>query len=454
MPEAYSAEHLLASLLRWAPAPRYCVAYSGGVDSHVLLHAACAIAERLPGTLAAIHIDHGIHPDSASWARHCEAVCGSLGVPLTLQRIDARPRSGASPESFARKLRYLALGKWLGRGEMLLTGHHLDDQAETLLLQLCRGAGPSGLSGMPALRPYGSGWLARPLLPFSRETIRQYARIHSLEWIDDTSNVDPRFDRNFLRREIIPRLVQRRPGLPAVLARAAAIQSRAAGLLAELAEEDFAGCRAGADNVLHLEQLALLSEARRNNLIHFWLKRLSLPLPAAAMLERIQEEVIGARMDAVPCLAWPGVEIRRYRGLLFAGPPLRTHDRRLVVSWRVDEPLQLADGMLTAQAGTGAGIRRLICPDDRLEVRFRQGGERLRPAGSTHTRELKHLFQERGIPPWLRERIPLLYSRGRLAAVADLWIDASCAAGAGEEAWRIAWSGAPASISAGAASVE
>lgn len=441
MPAAFSPELLLQSVLRWPAAPRYCVAYSGGADSHALLHAARAIAGRLPGSLAAIHIDHGIHPHSPAWARHCEATCAALGVPLTLERIDARPRPGSSPESVARTLRYQALGRWLGRGEILLTAHHQDDQAETLLLQLCRGAGSSGLSGMPALRPFGPGWHGRPLLPFRREAIRDYARGHSLEWIEDAGNTDPRFDRNFLRREIIPRLAQRRPGLPGALARAAAIQSQTAGLLAELAEADLAACRAGADGVLLLDRLATLSEARRNNLIHFWLARLSLPIPAAATFTRIQDEVIGARRDATPRLAWPGAEIRRYRGLLFAGPPLPAHDRLQVVSWKVDQPLRLADGTLSAQKGTGEGIRRRLCPDDRLEVRFRQGGERLQPSGSGHERELKQLFQESGIPPWLRGRIPLLYSAGRLAAVADLWVDARCAAGADEEAWRLRWSG-------------
>lgn len=443
MPAAFSAEQLLTSLRQWTPARRYCVAYSGGVDSHTLLHAAWRIAGQLPGPLVAIHVDHGIHPDSAAWARHCESVCRSLGVPLTLLQIDARPRAGGSPEAVARKLRYAALRNCIGGGEMLLTAHHLDDQAETLVLQLCRGAGPSGLSAMPALRPFGSGWHARPLLPFSRETLKRYAFGHSLEWIDDSSNVEPRFDRNFLRSEIMPLLAQRRPGLPAVLSRVATIQAQAAGLIAELAAEDFARCRAGADVVLQLECLARLSEARRVNVIRFWLKRLSLPLPAAVVLGRIHDEVIGARVDATPRLAWPGAEIRRYRNLLFAGPPLQAHDRRQVISWNMEDPLRIADGVLTAEAASGVGIRRSVCPDGRLEVRFRQGGELLQPTGSAHRRELKHLFQERGVPPWVRERIPLLYSAGRLAAVADLWIDASCAASDGEDAWRVRWAGAP-----------
>lgn len=444
MPESFSTEQLLVGLRQWAPARRYWVAYSGGVDSHVLLHALTRIAGQLPGAVAAIHVDHGIHPASGAWAQHCERICGTLGVPLIVERIDASPRRGFSPEAVARGSRYLAIRNHVGEGEMLLTAHQQDDQAETLLLQLCRGAGPAGLSGMPPLRRFGRGWHARPLLPFSRGTIVEYAGWHALEWIEDTSNADMRFDRNFLRREILPRLKQRRPGLSTVLARSAGIQAEAAGLLAELAAEDLLTCRAGAEGVLDLDRLARYSEARRLNAMRSWLKRLGLPLPSATLLHRIQAEVIDARPDSSPCLAWPGAEIRRYRRLLFAGPPLPPHDPRRVLSWRLVEQCDPGSGVLTAGPGQGRGIRRTACPDGCLEVRFRRGGERLQPAGAAHRRELKTLFQEGGMPPWLRDRVPLLYIEGRLVSAAGIWIDSAFAAAPGENAWQVKWTGTPA----------
>lgn len=440
--ESFSTELLLQSLREWAPARRYWVAYSGGVDSHVLLHALTRLAGQLPGALSAIHIDHGINPASGIWAQHCERICSAMDVPLVVQRIEVRARHGVSPEAAARRLRYLAFREHVGDGEMLLTAHQQDDQAETLLLQLCRGAGPAGLSGMPGFRTFGRGWHARPLLPFSRQCIATYAGQHALEWIEDTSNRDTRFERNFLRQEIMPRLQLRRPGLAAVLSRAAAIQAEASGLLSEMAAGDLLACCAGAEDVLDIDRLLHHSPARRFNLVHYWLNQLGLPLPGAALLHRIQAEVIGARPDSSPCLAWPGAEVRRYRRLLFARPPLAPHNPLQVHSWRLEEPCDLADGTLTAGPGRDGGIRRSACPGGTLEVRFRRGGERLQPAGSAHRRELKTLFQERGVPPWLRDRVPLLYIDSHLAAAADWWIDKEFAAAPGENAWQLRWTGA------------
>lgn len=428
---------MLGVILDWPSAARYWVAFSGGMDSRVLLESLAAHAGDLPGRLAAIHIDHGLHPRSAEWARHCDEVCRRLGVPLVQERVQATPPHGSSPEAWARKLRYDALHGHISPGEMLLTAHHLDDQAETVLLQLVRGGGPAGLSGMPALRAFGAGRHGRPLLAFPRAELNCWAEAERLDWIEDESNADTRFDRNFLRSEILPRLMTRWAALPSVLARTAELQAQAARILADVAESDLGSCAAGA--ALDIDALLQLHPARRANAIREWLRRAGLPLPGATQMQLLEEEVIAAGRDRVPCLRWPGAELRRYRGRLYAAVPGMERDPRNRIRWRLGEPLSLQHGVLMAETGGGNGIRTECCAGNEVEVRFRVGGERIRPAGSKHRRDLRTLFQEQGVPPWVRDRIPLVYIDGKLAVVPGLWIDSEFSAGASTAAWQFRW---------------
>ncbi len=417
----FSLQTLLAAIAQLPRARRYWVAYSGGLDSHVLLHSLAALRERLPiEELAAVHVHHGLSPAADKWTRHCAEVCGQLGIPLTLLRVDASPRQGESPEAAARNARYQAVEPLIGEGEGLLTAHHQDDQAETVLLQALRGSGPRGLAAMPIWDPFGGGWRGRPLLGFSRGELQAYARSEGLRWVEDESNFDTGIARNYLRHEIIPLLRRRWPAAAATLSRVARHAAEAAHLLDQLAEGDLPPTD---DGTLDIEHLKGMEAARQRNLLRYWIHRAGLPLPDSVHLQRILDEVIPAAEDALPRVAWHGAELRRYRNRLYVMPPLPPHDSAQILAWKMDEPLSLLDGtLLRAIPALGEGISRDACRMARVTVRFRRGGERCRPAGGSHTRPLKKLLQERGVPPWLRSRIPLIYLDDQLAAVGDLLV--------------------------------
>ncbi len=416
------------------------MAYSGGPDSHALLHAMVRLRSELHAPLAAVHVHHGLHPGAGEWVRHCERVCRDLGIALQVVEVDARPAAGESPEAAARRARYAALGEMLGGGDILLTAHHCDDQAETVLLQLLRGAGPPGLAGMPALSPLGRGWLARPLLGVSRAALRAYGRDEGLEPVWDPSNADERYTRNFLRRRILEILRGRWPGVTRTLARVAAQQAEAARLLDELAAIDLRAARAPQPGALLCSTLRALPEARRRNALRAWVRERGLAAPSAAQLHRLMEDVLGARDDAQPVTRWPGAEVRRYRDCLYASPPLGAHDPAVVLAWDLSTPLELpGGGSLEAEDADGRGVAVAAAAGGAVQVRFRRGGEQCRPAGRGHTRALKKLLQESAVPPWDRERMPLVYVGDRLAAVGDLYVCEPFQAGPGEPGKTLRW---------------
>jgi tRNA(Ile)-lysidine synthase len=419
---------------------RYWVAYSGGCDSHVLLHAAAQLraldATRL---FQVVHVDHGLQPASAEWARHCAAVCEELALPFTLLQVDARGNAGESPEAAARHARYRALAGLMQAGDCLLTAHHQDDQAETLLLQLLRGGGPHGLAAMPALNPFAAGMHARPLLSFSRRELRDYAQRRALQWIDDPSNADSGFDRNFLRNSVMPVLHERWPAVARVLARGAGHQAEAAQLLDELAAEDLRRCDA-VEHSLRLSALLTLDAARQRNVLRYWLKGLGFKLPDTVRLAQVQHELLHAAPDRSPEVGWEGVVVRRYRDRVYALAPQGSMDGGEVIAWDLAQPLALPDGGdLLAVSSTGQGIKRALCRQQLVTVRYRQGGEECQIAPRAVTRPLKKLLQEAGVPPWERERIPLIYIGEQLAAVAGYWVCVPCQATEDEEGIVFEW---------------
>lgn len=432
--------HLLTAELQKLPeARRYLIAYSGGVDSHVLLHALVQQRAQFPGTtLSAIHIDHGLHPQAVLWAEHCARVCAVLDVALITRKTDARAVNGESPEDAARRARYAEFTQELRPGDVLLTAHHQDDQAETLLLQLLRGAGPRGLAAMPAVAPLGAASLARPLLGVARDDLRAYADEQRLRWVDDPSNSDTRFDRNFLRAEIVPRLKQRWPAATATLARSAQHCAAAAELLQELAQQDLQTIGLSASSV-SVSQLSRLSVARQRNLLRCWIEQCGLPLPQQRHLEHVLSDVLHAPPDGEPCVSWPGVEVRRYRDALYVMAPLPAIPATGEWAWSVDTPLHIEGaGTLRAQRVGGTGLNAETCRAG-VRVTFRAGGERIKPAGRAHHVTLKHLFQDAGVPPWQRERLPLIFIGPSLAAVAGFWIADEFAARPGEDGVLFEW---------------
>ncbi len=424
----------LASLIPASPelrqASRIVVGFSGGVDSTVLLHLLYEARAQgvLIAPLHALHVNHVMQADADHWQEHCRDVCATLQVPFDAVRVPVVPLAGASLEETARDARHAVFAAALQPGEVLALAQHRDDQLETVLFRLLRGSGAAGLAGMPRSRPCGRGVLLRPLLKAGREDLLSFARARKLVWIEDVSNANERFDRNFLRGTILPLLSGRWPGLAGAVQRSARLSGEAALLLDDLAAIDLAPTGQPIAGTLCVDALLPLSEMRQRNALRLWLQQLcaqkAFAAPTHQVLERLVTEVLPAEPDAEPLLTWgegnAAVELRRYRNLLHVFAPLPVLPEAL--SWSTERGSLTLPGPLGALELVASGGKGL--PRDRLkdvQVRFRNGGELVKAAGRP-TRPLKKFLQEAGIPPWLRERVPLLYVGGELVAVADLLI--------------------------------
>lgn len=435
--------------LRLAANTSFRVAYSGGLDSHSLLHALAALRAAAPLRLEAMHVDHGLHPASAEWSRHCLQVCASLEVPCRVERLEVRPMRGEGVEAAAREARYAAFARQQRSGDVLVTGHQQDDQAETVLLQLLRGTGIRGLAGMPVLARFGPGQIARPLLSFSRAALRRYALDQGLEWIEDPSNLDTGYRRNRLRQQLIPQLEEYWPSIRRVLARSAAHAAETLQLLDEVGAQDLACClardRHGDGRLrppsLSVAALVALSRARRRNVLRYWMRVRGFLAPSTVHLDEID-----ARLSLLPKsrharIAWPQAEVWRYRDELHVMAPLRAVASDLVLDWDLTAPLAIPGTgyRLRPLETAGRGLARTRLAGRPVQVRLRRGGESCRLPGKRHHQKLKKLLQDCGLEPWLRDRVPLVYVGGELAAVADLWVCEPYAAMAQEPGLAFAW---------------
>ncbi len=419
---AFIPELLLSRLTDLPAARSGWVAYSGGMDSSVLLHALATIRDRLAFALGALHIDHGLHRDSPTWAEHCARTCERLGVPFQTQRLDLTPARGASPEAVARQARYAAMAALLGADDLLFTAQHRDDQAETLLLALLRGSGPAGLAAMPLVAPLGHGWLVRPLLEFGRADLLAYAQNRNLRWLEDPSNRDLRFDRNFLRHRILPRLAERWPACATSIARSAAHCAEAQAIIDPIARKavlEVAGHRPGTLSIARLLELEL---PLRKAVLRQWFPDQDRVPPDAGNLGRILTEVMTARADANPLVAWPGCEVRRYRDDLFAMAPLPPVPAPGPIRWNKGV-LSLPDGLgrleLIARDGQDLDPQAVFAPG--LTVRFGKKSLFCRRTRNGRRRPLKKLYQEQGVPPWIRTYVPLIFAQDDLIAVGNTW---------------------------------
>lgn len=406
---------LLSRLAPWRGSSAWWVAFSGGLDSTVLLHALTRLSERqaLP-VIRAIHVHHGLQAAGDDWPAHCQRVCDQLGVTLEIVRVRVVP--GASLERAARDARYQAFSACVGEGELLLTGQHRDDQAETLLFRLLRGAGVRGLVAMPDARSMGRGSLVRPLLEVSRAELEDYARANGLAWVEDPSNQQLEYSRNFLRRQVLPLLQQRWPRAASSLARTAALMAEAQHLLDELAQQDLAAAQAGSDcRWLSLPSLALaplreLTSARQRNALRHWLAGLTLAPDENhwAGWECLRD----AKPDATPRWRLAGGELQRSGERVWWLPD----------GWlaSVGGPVDWPDPSVELQL-PGNGSLRLegAPPIGRLQIRYRSGGEVMAVSGRGR-RDLKRLLNEAAVPAFARKRLPLLYCNGELIAVANL----------------------------------
>ena len=392
------------------------VAFSGGMDSTVLLHWLASSPAVRAGGLRAMHVDHGLQPDSAAWAVRCADECARLGVAFESRRVAVRD-AGDGLEAAAREARHAALAEGLQPGERVALAHHRDDQAETVLLRLLRGSG-DGLAAMRPLRRFGAGWLWRPLLDEPREALARYAREHGLAWIEDPTNALPHADRNFLRLEVMPRLAGRWPGAAAGLALGAAHLATQADLLAGEEARRLAQVQGLDPSTLSVPALLALAPDWRDRVLRRWIRELGLPPLPPAGLRAISDELLPAREDGEPAFAWSGAVVRRWRGLLYAGPPLPPLPEDFSQAWDGLSPLVLPTGDLLSLTPAAAF-------DAPLRVHARQGGERLVLPGRAHSSGLKHVLQDLGVPPWLRVRLPLLSGPGgELLAAGDVVVAA------------------------------
>jgi tRNA(Ile)-lysidine synthase len=414
------------------------VAFSGGLDSCVLLHGLCRLREPLALTLRAVHVDHGLHAHSSDWARQAQQTCARLNIPCTVERVDVTHIRGHGLEDAARRARYACLARRVGPGEVLLTAHQADDQAETVLLQLLRGTGVHGLAAMPAVTPFHQGRLARPLLDFTREQLAAWARQENLQWIDDTSNQDLRFSRNYLRQQVFPLLEAHWPEASRRIARSAGMAAEAAELLDELAQADWNGCRGVEQAQLSVRALRGLPPPRRRNLVRYWLRRQGFLTPTAMHLDQVLAQVMRDPQSNRAVICWPGAEVCRYRDELMARKPHVEPDSRWQIDWNPPDALEIPGvGWLRAEPVRGDGLSQERIERVPLTVALRQGGEICRLPGRAHHHKLKKLLQEAGIPPWERKRLPLVYVNGELAAIGDRWVCEPYAARVNEPGWKL-----------------
>jgi tRNA(Ile)-lysidine synthase len=421
--------------------PRIAVALSGGCDSMVLLDTLAAAAPAFGVELSAIHVHHGLSPNADAWTDFCARECAARSVPLATRRIVVDRRPGASLEAGARAARRAIFAGL--EVDAVALAHHADDQAETLWLQLLRGAGPHGLAAMSADRaPRDGPRILRPLLSLSRATIAAAARARGLDWVEDESNADLRIKRNFIRREISPRLAQAFPGYPGTLLRTASHQAEAALLIDELAAQDAIGALAQ-DPVdgptldrSRLGSLAPLQPHRARNLLRWFLRQHGLRAPSAARVGDMLSQLTTAAVDARVRIAHEDREIGIHRGFVFVHAAVGAWP---ALEWRDGAAIDLPHGTLALREAGGGGIALRHFGDEPVIIRRRQGGEHLRLGPERPRQSLTHLMQQRGIPHWRRDTWPLVFFGNALAEVPAIGVDAAFAAAPGTPGRSFDW---------------
>jgi tRNA(Ile)-lysidine synthase len=419
---------------------RLVLGLSGGMDSMVLLDLLSALRVERSFDLQALHVNHQLSPNANKWSALCAQRSRDYGVPLRVVRVEVERDSPEGLEAAARNARYAVFEEQ--DADAVVLAHHLDDQAETLLLQLLRGAGPRGLAAMPAARPIGGAGrplLVRPLLEVERSHIDRYARRHGLTWVDDESNADTDRDRNYLRHEVLPRLSARFPGYRQTWLRASRNFADLSEIADAQAQADAAdGLRAGGLLVLRLREL---SPARAANLLRWYLVQEGLPVPRRDQLEELLRQTTRARGDAQPSMELGGARVYRHRGLLRIVPAGAAATQPWQVRWRGEPDVVLPGGLgrVRFRQLTGVGLSAKELAGKQLVVRARSGGERIKLVPNRPTRTLKNLLQEAGVPQWQRDRLPLLACDGDVLWVAQLGIDCRFAAAAQEPGVLPTW---------------
>lgn len=409
------------------------------MDSVVLLHLLQGLAARHSWQLSALHVHHGISPNADDWAAFCRELCARENIPLHIEHVNIAPLRDLGIENAARKLRHAAFARQ--PCDFVALAHHADDQVETLLLQLLRGAGVRGASAMPLLggraglgMHAGSHAVLRPLLHCARLELIDYARTHQLRWVEDESNQDDSYPRNFLRHRLLPVLEQKFPSYRSTLARSAQNFAEAASLLDDLAQFDGAGAIQA--DTLDVAALQALSLPRARNLLRFFLHGLHAPMPQTVQLDDMLQQLCTAKQDASVCVSYGDTQVRRYQGRVHVMRALAGFDREQVQTWhgeeRLDWPAMRASVHFNRALGEGISLAKL--QQAPVTLRLRGGGETLRPHPKASVRSLTNLLQEYRVPPWQRERLPLLYCGDELVCIPGVATAAEYQAGPADEA--------------------
>ena len=396
---------------------KFYIAFSGGLDSTVLLHS--MQAAELP--IHAVYVNHHLQKENDDWEHHCEQQCRQWEISFSALHAEINQQPQQSLEELARNARYELLTRLLSVKEALVTAHHQDDVAETMLLQLLRGAGPHGLAAMPEHKKLNVGLHLRPLIKITRKQLKEYAILHNLDWIEDPSNRENRFDRNYLRNEIMPKLHARWPSAQQSMARAAQLQAEVSTCLNELAQIDLQKAITQETNILMNSALQKLSQERLSNALRYWIRAHQMRVPSRKIIQHIIQDIIAKQeIETSPVQSWKEGEIRRYKNQLYLLKPLPPHDPNQELCWKIDQPLYIKSLDRTLLPGE---LREIDLPRGvkELMVRFRQGGERLKPIGQKQHRSLKKLLNDAEVPPWMRDRIPLLYHNNMLISVLGYW---------------------------------
>lgn len=411
---AFDSLQLLDTLARLPEPAKYWIGFSGGADSTALLQAMWECRDRIAAPVHAVHFHHGLADEADAWQAHCRSFCAERGIPFDSHRLTVDASGRASLEEAARNCRYRAVAEILGEGEMYLTAHHAEDQAETLFLNLMRGSGIEGIAGIPELRNLEKGWVARPLLDRYRPELEAFLESRNIPWLSDPSNEDTGFDRNYLRQELFPILEQRWPGLVRRLSRTARNARITAGAMAMFIENQ-SGDLIRDPLKMPLQKLLELGPEMQTLIVRQWLRRHEVPALPEARLREFLNQLAGAQLTSKAEVQWEGWMIKRYQRDLWL------HRRKPFLAC---PEVEWSSGMvlnLGADCGTlGLGGKKTQIPKGWI-VRARRGGDRLRllPNGPNH--RLKQLFQSVFVPPWLRAGVPVLEWDGEPVALGD-WV--------------------------------
>ena len=437
--ESQNIEEILKQQIQAHSIKKICVSLSGGVDSIVLLYALNQCLDK--GCLIrAIHINHNLAKDSQVWADFCKRTCDRIQIQIDIHSIKVKNTEGFGIEAAARKARYQKLQRSIQEGEWLMTAHHQEDQLETILLRMARGTGIEGLQGIQKQFNFGKGKILRPLLDVSKSEVLGYARKNNLDWVEDASNQETYFDRNFLRMNVIPKLKERWPAFSSSVSRLSNISNQTSTLLKELAQQDL-GSNYPIKN-LDIDILKNKSNGRVVNIIRFLILKNEMTVPSMKVLNSGVNILLNQK-SVNPTMVWNNYCIKRYVDKLYflKLSELQPNQSNKLMHWSIDEPLILdEDGSsLAAIMAIGQGLSLKKC-NKNLDVQFRKGGESIRPVGHKITKKLKKLFQEDHILPWTRDKIPLLYKKNELIGVGDLWFNQNYIASEEEDGFLVNWS--------------